>query len=191
MQILPIAYFPPVSYFSLIRQGGVFLEACENYQKQSYRNRCQILTANGVESLQVPVVHYDGSFRHPIRETFVDYSTPWLQKHKRAIDSAYMSSAYFEYYRDDLYAILDARIESLFDLDLALTRFFISALRLPDVGTTDAFVGVTADIHPKRNNAFYVEKPYYQVFSNKFPFAPDLSIMDLVFNEGPESELYL
>ena len=127
MEVLSIAYFPPISYFSLLLRGEILLEANENYQKQSWRNRCNILTANGVEALQVPVVHKDGTFRHPIREIEVDYSRDWLTRQKRAIDSAYMSSAYFEYYRDALYAVLDSKPDTLWNLDLAVLDFFLAA----------------------------------------------------------------
>ena len=182
------------------------LEAHENYQKQSWRNRCNILTANGVEALQVPVVHDGGTFRHPIREIRVDYSRDWLTRQKRAIDSAYMSSAYFEHYRDALYAILDARPDTLWELDLSVINFFLEAFGRPQVcgadregripvGLTDGFAGSVIDIHPKHEDAVWnalsldggneMGKPYFQVFSPKYGFVPNLSIMDYLFNEGP------
>lgn len=206
MEVLSIAYFPPVSYFSLLLRGEILLEANENYQKQSWRNRCNILTANGVEALQVPVVHSGGTFRHPIREILVDYSRDWLTRQKRAIDSAYMSSAYFKYYRDELYAILDGKPETLWDLDLSVINFFLSAYGRPKVGErdcegriavglTDDFAGSCVDIHPKREDTVWkalsedggnkMGKPYFQVFSPKYGFVPNLSIMDYLFNEGP------
>lgn len=191
MDILSIAYFPPISYISLLKRGDVFLEANENYQKQSWRNRCNILTANGVESLQVPVVHRGGSFRHPIREIEVDWSKGFMQRHKRAIDSAYMSSAYFEYYRDELFAVLDARPATLWELDMSVVDFFAKQLQLPPVGLTQDFMGANADIHPKHNDIYYKEKPYFQVFSQKYGFVPNLSVMDLLFNEGPSAVDYL
>ncbi|MBQ0096809.1 MAG: WbqC family protein [Bacteroidales bacterium] len=206
MEVLSIAYFPPVSYFSLLLRGEILLEANENYQKQSWRNRCNILTANGVEALQVPVVHCGGTFRHPIREIMVDYSRDWLTRQKRAMDSAYMSSAYFEYYRDGLYAVLDEKPESLWELDIAVINFFLSAYGKPKVGErggdgriavglTDGFAASCLDIHPKREDAVWnalsrdgankMGKPYFQVFSPKYGFVPNLSIMDYLFNEGP------
>lgn len=206
MEVLNIAYFPPISYFSLLLRGEILLEANENYQKQSWRNRCNILTANGVEALQVPVVHKDGTFRHPIREIEVDYSRDWLTRQKRAIDSAYMSSAYFEYYRDALYAVLDSKPDTLWNLDLAVLDFFLAAYGRPGagrkdgdgrvpVGFTENFLGASLDIHPKREDSVWnallqdgtsaMGKPYFQVFSQKYGFVPNLSIMDYLFNEGP------
>lgn len=189
MTVLTTAYFPPVSYFSLLKGGEVFLEACENYQKQSWRNRCMILSANGPEALQVPVVHSGGSARHPIREIRVDYSRGFMVRHQRAIDSAYMSSPFFEHYRDGLYSIMDSKPEYLWDLNYQIISYFAKALGLPVPGLTSEYAGPTHDIHPKHPDPVYVPKPYFQVFSQKYGFVPNLSIMDLVFNEGPYAEL--
>ena len=103
----------------------VYIEACENYQKQSYRNRCRFYAADGVQPLSFPVVHEGGTYKHPVNEIRGAYSTPCLLQHKRAIVSAYRTSAYFEYYQDELFDILDSRPERLLDLNMALLRFFI------------------------------------------------------------------
>ncbi len=225
------AYFPPVSYFAAIakemeglidRRDGdssielspsvVYIEACENYQKQSYRNRCRIYAADGVQALSFPVVHEGGSHKQPISEIKVDYSAPWLLQHQRAIVSAYRTSAYFEYYQDELFAVMDSRPERLLELNMALLRFFIEKtglavdLRLTSEYSAGALV-MSPDgnlvrcedfrevIHPKRQNSILsdmeLEKPYFQVFSRKYGFKSDLSIMDLLFNEGPDSILYM
>ena len=190
----------------------VYIEACENYQKQSYRNRCLFYAADGVQSLTFPVVHEGGTHKLPISEIKVDYSTPWLQQHKRAIVSAYRTSSYFEYYQDELFDILDSKPERLLDLNLAITRFFIEKTGLKvDLRLTDRYAKDTSAclkdgcrlacddlrevIHPKRANSILrdldLEKPYFQVFAPKYGFKEDLSIMDLLFNEGPDSILYL
>ena len=180
----------------------VYIEACENYQKQSYRNRCRFYAADGVQALSYPIIHEGGTHKLPISEIKIDWSTPWLQQHERAIVSAYRTSAYFEYYQDELFAILESRPERLLDLNMDLLRFFIEKtglsvdLRLTseysrDVDMTD----LREAIHPKRPNTILrnlaLEKPYFQVFSRKHGFQSDLSIMDLLFNEGPDSILYL
>lgn len=188
MNTLAIAYFPPISYISLLAKGDVLLECCENYQKQSWRNRCHILAAGGVEALQVPVVH-DGS--KLITDIKVDWSKGFMRRHQRAIDSAYMNSAYFEHYRDGLYSILDSRIESLWELDMRILDYFLNILEIPSPGITSSFHGPVMDIHPKHEDKFYVQKNYFQVFSEKYGFTPNLSVMDLVFNEGPDSSMYL
>ncbi|MBO5634435.1 MAG: WbqC family protein [Bacteroidales bacterium] len=210
--LLGIAYFPPISYFSLIAKGMVissentipsvvYIEACENYQKQSWRNRCRILAADGPAYLNFPIVH-EGSHELPITEIKVDYSTPWVLKTKRAIASAYESSAYFDYYKDDLFAILDSRPETLFELDLRIIRFFLDKtgiaadLRLTDTFQPSSGVDDYREVlHPKRPNTVLkdlgLEKPYFQVFARKYGFISDLSIMDLLFNEGPDSICFL
>lgn len=225
-KLLSTAYFPPVSYFAAMaeemkglisRRGGggstelspsvVYIEACENYQKQSYRNRCRFYAADGVQALTFPVVHEGGTHKLPISQIKVDYPTSWLVQHQRAIVSAYRTSAYFEYYQDELFEIMDSRPERLIDLNMALLRFFIekTGLRV-DLRMTEEYSlggvagGVVCDdlrevIHPKRSNTILsdlaIEKPYFQVFSQKHGFQSDLSIMDLLFNEGPDSILYL
>ena len=201
--LLSIAYFPSVEYFSVIRRAssvlpadgvavcGAAIDDTENYQKQSYRNRCRILTANGVEDLRFPIIH-DGTRR--ITDVRVDYSTPWIQKTKTAIDSAYYSSPFFEYYRDDLFRVMDLRPSTLWDLDYSIIAFFCARIGLP-VPQAGQSAGEGADdlrdaIHPKRK-ALEENRPYWQVFKEKFGFVPNLSIMDLLFNEGPESVSYL
>ena len=211
--LLGIAYFPPISYFALIAEGmvlspentvpsTVYIEACENYQKQSWRNRCRYFAADGPQYLNIPIIH-EGTHELPIREIKVDYSTPWILKTERAISSAYYSSAYFEYYKDELFAILDSKPETLFELDLQIIRFFLRKTGIAaDIRLTEEYapLGSSCDdyrevLHPKRPDTVLrdlgLEKPYFQVFARKYGFIPNLSIMDLLFNEGPDSILYL
>ena len=190
----------------------VYIEACENYQKQSYRNRCRFYGAEGVQTLSFPIIHKDGTHKQPIADIKIDYSTPWLQQHQKAIVSAYRTSAYFEYYMDELFEIMDGRPARLLDLNMQLTGFFIEKtgiaveLRLTEDfsrdgsqtaqdGSTVICEDLRETIHPKRPDTilrdYGLEKPYFQVFSPKHGFQSNLSIMDLLFNEGPDSILYL
>ena len=179
----------------------VYIEACENYQKQSYRNRCRFYAADGVQSLSFPIMHEGGTHKLPISEIKVDYSTPWLQQHERAIISAYRTSAYFEYYQDELFDSLESKPERLLDLNMAILRFFIEKIGLAvDLRLTEDYVKDAPDdfrelIHPKRPDNILkemgLEKPYFQVFAPKYGFKSNLSVMDLLFNEGPDSILYL
>ena len=211
--LLTTAYFPPVSWFAAVAKSFtlspdrvipsvVWLEACENYQKQSWRNRCRILTAGGTEDLRVPVVHEGGTYQLPIRQIRVDYTEPWVVRTQRAIDSAYESSAYYEYYRDEVFALMDRRPETLWELNLSLIRFFLAKTGIAaDIRLTESWEREAAGedlryvIHPKRPDPVLarlgLEKPYFQVFSGKFGFQPNLSVMDLLFNEGPDSILWL
>ena len=190
---LTIAYFPPIEYFAILaKYSSVYIEACENYQKQSYRNRCLFYASDGVQSLSFPVRHREGSINIPIKEVEVDYSTPWVAKTERCIDTAYRSSAFFEYYRDPLFAILDSRPSTLWELDMDIIRFFIDRLGLvTQLVETSSYTRPDVDIHPKRPDSILSElgldRPYYQVFAEKFGFKPNLSVMDLLFNEGPSS----
>lgn len=231
-KLLSTAYFPPVSYFAAIAEemeglsnrktdgdgslelspSIIYIEACENYQKQSYRNRCRFYAADGVQALSFPIIHEGGTHKLPVAEIKVDYSTPWLLQHQRAIVSAYRTSAYFEYYQDELFEIMESRPERLLDLNMDLLRFFIEKTGLKvDLRMTSDFNrdGVVREedgteilctdlrevIHPKRSNTILsdqeLEKPYFQVFAQKHGFISDLSIMDLLFNEGPDSILFL
>lgn len=209
--LLASAYFPPVEYFALLARDFVpgtpagdlpyiYIEACENYQKQSWRTRCRILGANGPEILQVPVVH--GPSRR-ISDVRVEYDTPWIVRTERALDAAYESSPFFEYYRDGIFAILRSQLETLLELNLALTRHILERLGIGvELRLTEDFAepGSVPDdyreiLHPKRPNSVLrdlgLEAPYYQVFSAKFGFTPGLSILDLLFNEGPAALTHL
>lgn len=213
--LLSTAFFPPVSWFTAAAKDwgrvvvtnpssfcDVYLEAHENFQKQSYRNRCIIASANGPEAISVPVVHDGDIFHTPITEIRVDYKDQWVKKAWRAIESAYSTSAYFEYYKDDIYAILSSGIPTLWDLNLRIIEFFIQKIRLGiRIVPTESYAsaGNALDyrdiIHPKKQNTILkdldMEKPYFQVFAGKYGFQSDLSVMDLLFNEGPQSLLYL
>ena len=237
MVLLSTAYFPPLSWFALaardmtLSPDRVFpsvaaLEACENYQKQSYRNRCYILASDGPQMLQVPVVHGGkGALRsHPgdgdssiaeavleggtspanICSVRVDYSTPWIVRTERALDTAYETSAYYEYYRDSLFPLLEAHPQTLWELNLSLIRWCLDRCRIAcSLVPTSAYSAPDSQaddyryaIHPKRPDTVLadlgLERPYYQVFRDRLGgFTPRLSILDLLFNEGPDSILWL
>ena len=200
--VVTTAYFPPVEYFmAAAATGHLLIEDSESYVKQSYRNRCRIYACDGILSLTVPVSAPDGD--RWIRSVRIDYSKPWLQQHERALVSAYRTSAFFEYYQDDIFTILDSRPQTLFELNTALTARMLKLLGLrcrvsftgdylqeygPDV------LDLRDAIHPKKTvpemfrNRF---KSYYQVFSEKFGFIPGLSALDLLFNEGPNALSFL
>jgi hypothetical protein len=210
------AYFPPVEYFAKIAEGFtlspdgvkpsvIWIEACEHYRKQTYRNRFKYYAADGVQSLSFPVERGESAQKQLITEVEVDWSTPWLVRTERAISAAYESSAYFDYYKDGLFGLLEERPAKLFDLNLSILRFFLDKTGIrADIRLTEEFTpagpGIYGEdlreaIHPKRSNTILedlaLKKPYFQVFARKHGFVPNLSIMDLVFNEGPDAILYL
>ena len=198
--------------------SSVLLEACENYQKQSYRNRCYILASDGPQMLQVPVVHgHKGeeslpgmSLRGPvsspmrIQSVQVDYSTPWMLRTQRALDTAYETAAWYEYYRDSLFSLMDRKPETLWELNLSLINWCLEKCSIAcKIESTADFAapGSKADdyryaIHPKRQDdvlqQLSLDRPYYQVFRDRMGgFVPGMSILDLLFNEGPDSILWL
>lgn len=195
-----------------VKPSVVYLEACEHYQKQSWRNRFRYYAADGPQFLNFPIVHESGTHELPITEIKVDYSTPWLTRTERALSSAYESSAYFEYYKDELFGILDSHPETLFELDVRIIRFFLQKTGIAvDLRMTDEYLPVHSRevpvdtgrygmdyreiLHPKRPDTVLrdlgLEKPYFQVFAGKYGFAHNLSILDLLFNVGPDSISYL
>ncbi|MCQ2184810.1 MAG: WbqC family protein [Bacteroidales bacterium] len=206
--LLSVAYLPPVGYISHIAreiesQGQFFIEACENFQKQSWRNRCRILSASGPEDLLVPIIHRDGTHDGiPITEIEIDYSTNWPLRHERAIVSAYRSAAYFDYYADSFLEILRSRPATLWELDIRYTGWLLEkfSIRKGPVPLTEDFTapGTTTEeescygrdlrylIHPKKPELTQARE-YFQVFGSRFGFTPGLSSIDLLFNEGPES----
>lgn len=190
--VLSTAYCPPIEFFALLaRNSVVYLEAHEHYCKQSWRNRCRILTSTGVMDLNFPVIHGADLFHTRITDVRVDYSTDWVRRTEYAIETAYYSSPFFIYYRDELFGIFDAAPERLWDLNMALILFFCRKIGIaPEFRLTEEFKGPDPDLSPKRSSS-YVGRQYWQVFKNKFGFVPNLSVMDLLFNEGPESLGYL
>ena len=130
MVLLSTAFCPPVEYFAVLAgYSSVFIDSGENYQKQTWRNRCRILTGSGPQDLMVPVVHGSG---RSITEIQVEYTTPWVVKFERAIASAYDSSPFFEFYRDEFFAILDSRPATLWELNRQITEWICRKIGIPE-----------------------------------------------------------
>jgi hypothetical protein len=198
--LLSTAYFPPVSYISLIKRAeSVFIEKEENFLKQTYRSRCLILTANGPSPIIVPVLTGRNT-KTPVRDIRIDYSKRWQQVHLRAITSSYKSSAYFEYYFEEIERVIRTSPEFLLDLN---SDSLETIMRITGISTKVSFTGYFEPVSEKDWDFRYRISPkkeepglpslkeYYQVFSNKFQFVPGLSILDLIFNTGPDSANYL
>lgn len=196
MVLLSTAFCPPIEYFAVLAgYSSVFIDSGENYQKQTWRNRCRILTGSGPQDLCVPVVHGSG---RSITEIQVEYITPWVVKFERAIASAYDSSPFFEFYRDEFFAILDSHPATLWELNRRITEWICRKIGIPGgagEGNSPACLDLRDAIHPKRPNTILADmglgRPYWQVFRERFGFTPGLSVLDLLFNEGPDSILWL
>ena len=202
--LLSIAYMPPIEYFFVMANSNIArIEINETYQKQTYRTRCSILSGNGPLVLNIPVLR-DSVLGHKIEisKIKIDYSTDWVIQHKRALEAAYKSSPFFEYYMDDIYLIFDQKHESLFDLNMSFIKYFVEVLgidvniQLSQNFNEDSSYNLKEIIQPKYKGdsllkEFKMEKPYWQVFSTKQGFVPNLSILDLLFNEGPNAISFL
>lgn len=192
-----IQYHPPITYFIFAtRADAILIEKQENYQKQSYRNRCQILTSQGVLALTVPVVK--GNRKTPIYETEIDYRQNWPETHWRTIRSAYGSSPFYPYYADLFRDVYENRPKYLFDLDLQFLMLYLRLLGIKQIvkfteeyktGYDQSVLDLRNLIHPKIQADNLNVKPYSQVFGKQF--ASSLSILDLLFSQGPEAQQYV
>ena len=195
--ILSTSYFPCIAYLSILnKQENVLIETQESFKKQTHRNRTYILSANGVLPLIVPIQRFkDVSL--PIAETEICYKTPWQTNHLRAIASAYGKSSYFEYYYYHIENILKKEHRYLIDLNKEITEFLIKKIKInTQISETKSysknFKNDFRDIFDKKHIITdFTTKPYFQCFSNKFPFQNNLSSLDLLFNMGVDSKIYL
>jgi len=192
--LIDLHYLPSLEYFSaLVQFDEIEFESHEHYVKQSYRNRCYINTAHGVDMLIVPLTSKHG--KTSIKDIRIDYSKKWQNNQWRTIESAYRNAPFFEYYSDELKTILYHKHEFLFDLNLELLSFCLKTIRFnPTLSVSVSYENVPpsplfdlrSKIIPKKpasGRNFYKPVPYNQVFGNGF--AENLSLIDLLFCEGP------
>jgi len=200
--ILSTTYLGPIYYYSsFFLSYPVLIEKNENYLKQSYRNRCIIYGANGPLTLVVPVQR--GSFhKTAINELKIDYDTNWQANHWRSITSSYKSAPFFEFYVDDLIPFYQQKSRYLIDYNTSLMKIFLGHLdNKQEFSFTKSFknqypskmLDFREKIHPKKSfrSPWFKNMEYTQVFSPKHGFIPNLSILDLLFNLGPESTEFL
>jgi hypothetical protein len=201
--LLSTAYFAPVRYFTkLAVYPEIYIEQHENFIKQTYRNRAVILGANGPIPLIVPVEKGRGQ-KIKIRDLRIAFDEDWQRNQWRTIFSAYNSSPFFEYYADELEPFFREKHDFLFDFNLKITETLLELLEIgTPINLTEDFEKVPQNclnfreqISPKAHlideDPHFTARPYTQVFSEKFGFVPDLSILDLLFNAGPSAHQIL
>ena len=196
--LLSTTYFGPVQWYQkLHRAEYIEIEQWESFQKQTYRNRCLIATTNGIQPLTVPIERNNSQLLKDIRIS--DHGN-WRRLHWNALQSAYGESPFFEYYQDDIHPFFEKRWTFLLDFNEEIRARMCELIDIePHVSYTSAFVADTnipdfrSAINPKHPapDPDFTPKPYYQVYQPKHGFLPNLSILDLLFNLGPESIFYL
>ena len=198
--ILQTTYFGPIQWYQkLHRFDHCMIEQYDSYQKQTYRNRCLIATANGVQALTVPVEHNND--RMLVKDLRISDHNQWRRIHWNALQSAYSESPFFEYYADDIRPFFEKRYDFLVDFNEAIRETVCKLIDIqPQIEYTSAYNSQwqeSADYrdvihakHPLPDNDFEA-KPYWQVFQHKHGFLANLSILDLLFCMGPESVFYL
>ena len=201
---LTTAYLAPVEYYSkLFNYDKIILEAHDNYIKQTYRNRCFIGAANDRLSLSIPVEKSEGS-KTLTRDIRISDHGNWRHQHWYAISSTYNNSPFFEFYEDDLHPFFEKKFDFLFDFNEQLRALICELIGFtPNIVLSEDYeadYGLDVSdfrdiIHPKRDykelDKEFIDINYYQLFEQKWGFRPNLSIIDLLFNMGPESLLVL
>ena len=202
--LLQTTYFGPIQWYQkLYRYDQTLIEQYDSYQKQTYRNRCVIATANGLQTLTVPVEHnvQRSMFNVQCKDLRISDHNQWRRVHWNALQSAYSESPFFEYYADDIHPFFERKYEFLIDfneairqkmcelLDIETSVSYSSVFRVESLEADD-FRAVIHAKHPQEDPDFQ-PRSYWQVFQHRYGFQPNLSILDLLFCMGPESVFYL
>ena len=208
--LLQTTYFGPVQWYQkLKRYDHCVIEQYDSYQKQTYRNRCVIATANGLQALTVPVDHSPLTIDHvQCKDLRISDHNQWRRVHWNALQSAYSESPFFEYYADDIRPFFEQKYEFLIDfneairqkmcelLDIETSVSYSSGFRVQDSGFRvhgSGFKDFREVIHAKhpQDDPEFQPRSYWQVFQHRYGFQPNLSILDLLFCMGPEAVFYL
>ncbi|MDB5158189.1 MAG: WbqC-like protein family protein [Mucilaginibacter sp.] len=197
--VLPLFYLPPVAYFSklITYKPDILIESQEHFPKQTYRNRANICSPDGMLSLTVPVVK--GSKLHTkVKDVKISYDFKWQRQHWMGLETCYRRSAYFEYYEDDLAPFYQKQFTYLFDYNQQLLQLLLQFIKIQlPLQYTETYEAEYPELNdyrdaisPKKEYNFE-QKPYFQVFEERNGFMKNLSIVDLLFSQGPQTINYL
>ena len=202
MGILPLTYLGNILYYAHLIKNGCTIDIHSNYVKQTYTNRCSIITANGIQDLTIPIIK--PKEKTPIKDIRISTHDNWQQLHWRSIQSAYNSTPFFEYFCDDYLPFYEKKWDFVVDFNLEIQQKTLELLNFSKIefSLSNSYIETskfnTKDlrevINPKKFNVTLYKNlniPYYQIFNSKFSFTPNLSIIDLLFNMGNEARIYL
>lgn len=197
--LLHPGYLPNIANFAALVQNDICWEVKDNYQKQTFRNRCYICTDQGRHMLNIPIKHIGGKKnRQKYAEVAIDNDYPWQRQHWRTLQTAYRTSPFFEFYEDEIAPLYEGQHHLLMDFNLRALETICDCLQIPmPLKKTEIYQPGVPDILDGRylidsKSTLAVEFPEYtQVFNDRNPFIPNLSILDLLFNEGNNALSYL
>jgi len=202
IEVLPPPYlfetqfFPNIYFFAGLMQRDIVLEQHEHYQKRSFRNKCMIANAQGIQALTVPLKGGKHQ-QQPILDVQIAYDEPWVKNHLRSIVAAYSNSPYFEHYFPQIEALYTSAGTSLFTFNLAIINYFQRVFQTKEILLSQSYEKDTLLDDRRGHNTLKNHKQlvpnirYNQVFEDRHPFIPNLSILDLLFCTGPAASHYL
>ena len=202
MPLLPITYLGNILYYAHLISQPCIIDIHSHYIRQTYTNRTTIISSCGIQSLSIPVEYVEG--KTPIADIRISTHNHWQQQHFRSLETAYRSTPFYQYFRDELACFYSNKWDNLVDFDLGIQNFILEALGFDNItySLSDHYITPQTSsindyrevINPKKFDVSlyrYLLQPYYQVFSAKYGFTPNLSVVDLLFNMGNEARLYL
>ena len=197
--VFPLFYLPPIEYFSNVvkYKQCVVIEMHEHFPKQTFRNRASIHSPNGKLDLIIPIAKGVG-VHTVMKDVKISYDFNWQRLHWQSLQTSYRSSAYFEFYEEELAPLYEKRWDFLFDYNEYILNMLLRLLKINlDYSFTKTYEKTYKDlvdfrecIHPK-NDTVFTHKPYFQVFDERNGLLQNLSIVDLLFNQGPQSLSFL